>query len=140
MRAHRGQLAFGEGPGEEVFAASFLTRREVVLDEDLVRHAPDLVNIFTHEIYHFVWRRLSNAVRQEWMDLLGAEKTRLHTGLSSRLRFEEFQQKPTDRHWKNYVCEAFTDTAAALGDPTRIVSSQRRKWFANLMKQRKLPV
>lgn len=140
MRAYRGKLDFGPGPGTEVFAASFIPRREIVFDSDLLGHAPDFVNIVAHEIYHFVWRRLPNSERKSWSDLLATEKRTIHTGLSSRLRFEAWREAETPTKWKDYTCEAFCDTAAALTDPNALISPQRRKWFGNLMKKRKLPV
>lgn len=123
-----------------MFAASFIPRREVVLDVDLLRHAPDFVGIVAHEVYHFVWRRLPNAVRAEFADLLRAERRPSHGGVSSQLAFEAWREAVSERRWKHYVCEAFCDTAAALGDARVRISPQRRAWFGNLMKKRKLPV
>ncbi len=140
MRAHRGQLGLGPGPGDEVFAASFLNQRRILLDVTLLDHAPSLVNIFTHEIFHFVWRRLPNAERGAWSELLQNEKTPLHPSLSSRLAFEAHQKRPTPARWKHYVCEAFCDTAAALATPGALLSSQRKQWLTNLSKRRSLPV
>jgi hypothetical protein len=140
LRAHRGQLLYGSGPGEEVVAASFLTRREIIFDADLLAHAPDFVNIVAHEIYHFVWRRLPNSERTGWSDLLAAEKRPSHPGLSSRLRYDNWREAPTPRRWKDYICEAFCDSAAALTHPNATISPHRRKWLSHLMKKRKLPV
>jgi hypothetical protein len=140
LRAYRGKLEFGPGPGEEVFAASFLARREIVFDQTLLNHAPAFINIVAHEIYHFVWRRLPNPDRTAWASLLSREKAPLHTGLSSRLRFEAWRDRKSDRRWKDYVCEAFCDSAAALTDPNSLISPQRRRWLGNLMKRRSLPV
>ena len=140
MRAHRGKLGFGPGPGDEVFAASFLARREIVFDTDLLGHAPDFVNVIAHEIYHFVWRRLPNAERIDWGELLRAEARPRHSGLSSRLRYAAYREGNRERQWKDYVCEAFCDTAAALTAPHPIISSQRKQWFRNLIKKRRLPV
>ncbi len=140
MRAHRGQLVFGEGPGQPLQGASFLAERRIVLDEALLGHAPDLVNIFAHEVYHFVWRRLSNEERKSFADLLAGEKTPLHAGHSSRTRYEAWREKATERRWRDYVCEAFCDTAAGLTNPNTLISAQRRRWFGNLIKKKKLPV
>ncbi len=103
-------------------------------------HAPDFVNIVAHEVYHFVWRRLSNADRASFSELLAGEATPLHTGLSSRTRYEAWRTKSTQLRWKDYVCEAFCDSAAALTDPNAIISAQRKRWFGNLFKKKKLPV
>lgn len=136
MRAHRGKLEFGPGPGTEVFAASFLPRREIVFDTDLLAHAPDFVNIVAHEIYHFVWRRLPNAERKAWTQLLEKEKRPSHTGLSSQLRY----RRGAPQQSKAYICEAFCDTAAALTNPNAKISSQRRRYFSHLYDKRRLPV
>jgi len=136
MRAHRGKLETGDGPGTQVHAASFIPRREIVLDSDLLAHAPDFVNIVTHEIYHFVWSRLPNSERKAWADLLSNEKRPTHTGLSSRIRFKPYGQQQS----KDYICEAFCDTAAALTNPNQKISLQRRRYFSHLYEKRRLPV
>lgn len=140
MRAHRGKLSFGPGPGNEVFAASFLARREIVFDAELLGHAPDFVSIVTHEIYHFVWRRLPNAERSAWGEILRAELRPRHAGLSSRLRYTAYCEGKSARQWKDYVCEAFCDTAAALTSPTAKIPSHRKRWFGDLINKRRLPV
>ncbi|MEO5952008.1 MAG: hypothetical protein ABIQ44_05995, partial [Chloroflexia bacterium] len=99
-------------------------------------HAPDFINIVAHEVYHFVWRRLPNAERKAWADLLAAEKRPIHTGLSSRLRYRPGAIQQT----KDYVCEAFCDTAAALTNPNQKISLQRRRYFSHLYDKRRLPV
>jgi hypothetical protein len=136
MRAHRGKLEFGPGPGDEVFAASFIPRREIVFDTDLLAHAPDFLNIVAHELYHFVWRRLSNAERKAWADLLAKETRPIHAGLSSRLRY----QPDATTQSKDYVCEAFCDTAAAFHSQSAKISSERRRYFSHLTDKRRLPV
>ncbi len=140
MRAHRAKLGFGPGPGDEVSAASFLARREIVFDTDLLGHAPDFVSIVAHEIYHFVWRRLPNGERFAWGELLRGEMRPRHAGLSSRLRYEVYREGKRERQWKDYACEAFCDTAAALTSPNLKISPQRKRWFGDLMKKRRLPV
>jgi len=133
-------LESGPGPGEEVFAASFVARREIVLASELLDHAPALVEIFAHEIYHFAWCRLGNPERAAWADLLRIETKPKHAGLSSRLRYDEFIQQATDRRWKNYICEAFCDTAGAMTLPKANISSQRKRWLESLRERRKLAV
>ena len=140
MRAYRGKLGYGPGPGDEVFAASFLPRREIILDTELLENAPDFIAIMAHELYHFVWRRLPNAQRQAWSELLQLERKPRHAGLSSKLRWERFQGNSSPRKWKDYVCEAFCDTAASLHSPDEKVSSHRREWFRRLMDIKVLPV
>jgi hypothetical protein len=91
-------------------------------------------------LYHFVWRRLPNAERQAWADLLSAEKVPLHPDLSSRLAFEQYRAKPSTANWKHYVCEAFCDSAAALTKPDSLIRANRKQWLASLMKRRALAV
>ncbi len=140
LRAHRGKLEFGPGPGDEVFAASFLTRREIVFDESLLHHAPEFLNIFAHEIYHFVWRKLANADRTAWEALLKNEKRPLHSGLSSRVAFERHRERPSAKKWKHYVCEAFCDSAAAMTTPQGKLSARRRAWLEALCQRRRLEI
>jgi hypothetical protein len=140
LRAHRGKLEFGPGPGDEVFAASFLTRREIVFDEALLQHAPEFLNIFAHELYHFVWRKLANADRVAWEQLLKAEKRPIHAGLSSRVAYERHCDQPNAKKWKHYLCEAFCDSAAALTTPQIKVSPKRRAWLEALSKRRRLAI
>lgn len=140
LRAHRGKLETGPGLGEEVFAASFLTRREIVLDEALLDDAEELLRIFAHEVYHFVWRRLSNAERGEWEAILAAEKRPRHAGLSSELRWKDLGERRAGRVWKNYACEAFCDSAAVVFRGGVNFSPQRRQWLMSLTKKRSLPL
>jgi hypothetical protein len=140
LRAHRGKLEFGPGPGDEVFAASFLTRREIVFDESLLHHAPEFLNIFAHEIYHFVWRKLANEDRISWDALLQMEKRPLHCGLSSRVAFERHRERPSSKKWKHYLCEAFCDSAAALTTPQAKLPPKRRAWLEALWKRRRLAI
>jgi hypothetical protein len=76
--------------------------------------------IVVHEIFHFVWTRLSNAVRKEFADLLLHE---LEHGARGELG-ESASVKKTllagprecykTRLWRDYVSESFCDTAAWL--------------------------
>ncbi len=91
-------------------AASFIRRREIVLEAELLTK-PTLEQILVHEIFHFVWVRLSNATRAGFSALL-AEELRGHArgevGESAAVR------KQVDRNSRDYVCESFCDTAAWL--------------------------
>jgi hypothetical protein len=111
-----------------------------VLDEVLLDHAPNLIAIFTHEVFHFVWRRLPNPERAAWSELLASEIAPRHPGLSSRLRHAEYLARPNARNWRNYICEAFCDSSAALGASNNQISKSRRDWLQSLVRRRKLPV
>jgi hypothetical protein len=120
MRAHRGRLVTGEGPGDEVHAATFVRRRAVVLDSALRGDRGELARILIHEVFHFAWARLANRARADWEALVAAEvraSARGELGWSSHWR--KARLSPADsagrtRRWREYVCESFCDTAAWL--------------------------
>ena len=149
LRAWKGRLHSGEGPGAEVHAASFLRRRELVLDEALRDDGPELARILTHELFHFVWIRLGNRQRQDWEAVLLKElaaRARGELGWSAecrkqRLSGEDWRERK--RRWREYCCESFCDTAAwiygGLGDHDEFTLAERfrarrRAWFAHLPK------
>jgi hypothetical protein len=155
LRASRGKLRSGGSTGTPVHAGSFLNQREIVLEEQLIANAPELVRILVHELFHFVWRRLDNASRAEWAELLDRE---LRTGVCGELGWSAEGRRRTitsqdriahTRRWREYVCESFCDTAAwlfsprvsheecTLPDPAR---AKREAWFRHLMEKRKLPL
>ena len=76
LTAHRGKLLSGDAQsGTPVHAASFIRRREIVLETELLKK-PDLPLILVHEIFHFVWARLGNRKRAEYSALLAEERQR----------------------------------------------------------------
>lgn len=118
LRAYRGRLHSGEGPGEQVHAASFLRKRQLVLDSSLKQDSAELARILTHEIFHFVWWRLGNPLRSEWQALIESE---MDSGAVGELGWSAEVRKQrlllVDRHdrsrlWRDYICESFCDTAA----------------------------
>lgn len=117
LTAHGGQLLSSDakGRGNAVYAASFIRERRIVLDSALLRNNRLLRLIVVHELFHFVWPRLSNRVRGSYAELLAAERdarARGELGESSQWRKTLASQDP--RHAKEYVCESFCDTAAYL--------------------------
>lgn len=78
----------------------------------------DFERILVHELFHFVWVRLSNAIRRDWENLIARElalSTRGELGWSSEWR--KARLTPADRQrrtpaWRRYACESFCDTAA----------------------------
>lgn len=118
LRACRGKLRFGGGPGQPIHAASFLRERRMVLDEDLKSDPGELARIALHEIFHFVWIRLNNAERRRWEQLLAEETAagaRGELGWSAEMRRNALRREDLrrrTRRWREYVCESFCDSAA----------------------------
>ncbi len=123
--------------GIPVHAASFIRRREIILEHELLAN-PALPLIVVHEIFHFVWVRLSNAARAGFTALL-AEEFRCHArgelGESAAVK----KQTAGGTLTRDYVCESFCDTAAWLyaspanhGPTTlgRRWRDRRAAWFA----------
>ena len=149
LRAHRGKLLVGEEErGREVHAASFLRRRRIVLDSDLLKRLAELRRIPTHELFHFAWVRLGNPRRQSFERLLQGEmrgRVRGELGWSAEhLKTALDRGDPADRtrRWRGYVCESFCDTGAWMfssskprhGEFTLSARARRkrREWFENL--------
>jgi hypothetical protein len=137
LTAHRSKLLSAQlKRGTPVHAASFIRRREIVFERELLRKSA-LPVIVVHEIFHFVWARLSNAVRASFTDLLVEEsrgKARGELGESAAVKKAEAAGVPNC----DYVCESFCDTAAwlyapgfkrdaTLGQRWRV---RREAWFA----------
>src|SRR5260370_25410300 len=57
-----------------------LPRRLVLLDPVVLRQRGDFERIMVHEIFHFVWRRLSNPRRLSWEHVIAAELVRCAAG------------------------------------------------------------
>ncbi len=125
-------------------AASFVPRRHIVLDRDLLRRR-DLARILYHEVFHFVWARLGNPlrlsyeamIRREW-----AEGARGELGWSAESRKRSLapaEVRRRSRRWADYACESFCDSAAwlCLGARRRHQEwtlkprfrERRRRWF-----------
>jgi len=120
--------------GTPVHAATFIRRREIILETQLTRK-PSLLRLITvHEIFHFVWARLGNPARRSYTALLKAEaaaRARGELGESSSV-------KKTPACTPDYVCESFCDTAAWLyagvhHSPDFTLAARwrnfRRSWF-----------
>jgi hypothetical protein len=119
--AHRGKLLFREGRGTAVHAASFIRRRLIVLEAELLDSSAELRRILLHELAHFAWVRLGNPARNAWSDLLREEwdlAVKGEMGWSSESRKLDLR-KGHERRWREYVCESFCDTAAWIwaGEP-----------------------
>ncbi len=113
LTAHRGKLLSGvRDRGTPVHAASFIRKREIVLESELLGKAA-LPAITVHEIFHFVWARLGNPKRSEYGAILALER-------ENRARGELGESSAVHKDsgpWRDYVCESFCDTAAWLYAP-----------------------
>jgi hypothetical protein len=140
LRVSRGRIVAGRGT--HVHAATFIRRRHIVLDADLLVDDAELRRILIHELFHFVWVRLANRVRQSFERLLiGQRSVAGELGWSAEYRKEELalpDVRRRTRKWREYCCEAFCDTAAYLyarsrqHDEYTLPLRQRKKrirWF-----------
>ncbi len=143
-RAVRGRLVSAGSTGEEVYAGSYLRKREIVLDRALRSKPGELSRIFVHELFHFIWLRSSNALRRSYERLAEEE---LHCHARGELGWSAESRKarlaPNDirrrtRRWREYVCESFCDSAAWLYSGlrrhreftrARRFRDRRRRWF-----------
>ncbi len=132
-------------------AATHIPRRRILLDAGLLAQRGEFERILVHEIFHFVWVRLSNQTRRSWEGVLAAElagRVRGELGWSSEWRKNKLQNGKLTRGdvrlrtpaWRRYVCESFCDTAAWLCAGLRrhdeftlpaVPRRTRRRWFAD---------
>jgi hypothetical protein len=140
-RAIRVELRKSLGPH---LAATSIPRRVILLDREVLLRRGEFERILIHEIFHFVWVRLSNQSRREWERLLASERSSRslgELGWSAEWRKSKLQSSDArDRSpkWRRYACESFCDSAAwlyaglhshdefTLPDPSR---RARKQWF-----------
>jgi len=140
---HRANLR--DTAGNPAHAATFIRRREIILDPELKKTPRQHRRILLHEYFHFVWVRLGNPHRAAWGALLKSEwqtRARGEAGWSAEWRKKKLS--PSDiagrtRSWREYCCESFCDTAACVyapnGDRSEVTLSRTRlrartSWFA----------
>ena len=148
LRAEKGQLRSGSDRGQEVHAASFIHRREVVLESGLDARPRELARVLVHELFHFVWLRAGNPLRRSYEGLIEAEMTRQawgELGWSAEFRKHALRigdRRRRSRRWREYVCESFCDSAAWLLAGLRAHEEftltlrhrrARREWFRRLL-------
>lgn len=125
-------------------AATHIPRRRILLDSELLARRGEFERILVHEIFHFVWVRLSNQIRRSWEQVLFAElaaRARGELGWSAEWRKDKLTRAdPRLRTpaWRRYVCESFCDTSAWLCAGlrrhdeftlSRARKNARRRWF-----------
>ena len=108
--------------GQPVYAASYLRRREIILDQELEDRPREMARILTHELFHFAWVRLNNQTRRSWEAIVRRERRGRAQGelgwsaesrklaLTDNRRSKAYNPKL----WREYLCESFCDTAAWL--------------------------
>jgi hypothetical protein len=141
LAAWKGKLvANAAGRGTAVYAASFIRKRKIVLDDSLRRDPAQLRFFLIHELFHFGWARLGNSKRDEFARLLKEEMEHGASGdlgESSSLKRRDATPSRALR-WREYVCESFCDTAAWLYSGVelsagrrlgRVWRERRKQWF-----------
>ena len=104
--------------GNPAHAATFIRRREIILDPELKKKPRQHRRILLHEYFHFAWVRLGNPHRAAWEALLKAEwqsRARGEAGWSAEWRKKKLSPRDIaerTRLWREYSCESFCDTAA----------------------------
>jgi hypothetical protein len=147
LTTHRGQLLSGSDQGTAVHAAAFLRRREIILDELLLRTPGRLARIFVHEVFHFAWLHLGNEKRHSYEALLQAEMQRGARGElgwtaeSMKRDLTHSDRTTRSQKWRHYACESFCDTAGwAFGGSPRYAEMTlarqfrkgRMRWFTSI--------
>lgn len=141
----RGQLR--DTAGRPAHAATFIRKREIWLDEELLGDARECLRILSHEMFHFVWARLNREARRSWEELIAAEISR---GARGELGWSAELRKPAGsrdngRVWRDYLCESFCDTAAWYFSPSghrhpeftlaAAERKRRRAWFDEFLRR-----
>ncbi len=100
-------------------AATSIPKRLILLDSQTLRERGEFERILVHEIFHFVWLRLSNQYRWSWEALLQSEFTAQAKGeLGWSAEWRKCKLTSADRErrtpaWRRYACESFCDSAAS---------------------------
>lgn len=137
-------------------ASSSIPRRLILLDSSLLLRRGDFERILVHELFHFVWLRLSNARRRSWEAVLTREfdrGARGELGWSAEWRKNKLRASDAalrNPPWRRYACESFCDSAAWLfaglrrHDEFTLAAGfrrGRRTWFArNLPPSMAMPI
>jgi len=136
-------------------AETSIPRRLIFLDRQVLTRRGDFERILIHELFHFVWVRLSNQTRWDWERVVAAEFGRRSRGeLGWSAEWRKVQLRPRDVRartpkWRRYICESFCDSAAwmyagmsthdeyTLAPANRL---RRKAWIARNLATRALPV
>ena len=125
-------------------AGASIPRRLILLDAAVLARRGEFERILIHELFHFVWVRLSNQKRVAWEQVLTGElraRVKGELGWSAEWR-KEILTRADLRHrtpkWRRYACESFCDSAAWMfaglraHDEFTLAAAprrERRRWF-----------
>ena len=155
LTAYRGKLLSKSPKGDAVYAGSFLRKRKIILDEQMLRTPRVLERIFVHEVFHFVWSKLGSSLRASYERLIlneidnGALGELGWSAESMKLQLAGSDSENRTRRWKDYICESFCDTAGWLFGSARQYSEMtlgraerdaRRRWFREHVVDRPLSI
>lgn len=154
LTAGRSKFYSNRSYGQPVYAATFIRKREIILDAALRDQPKELARILIHELFHFAWVRLASAARQSYEALLIREWDRgargeLGWSAESRKNLLLSRVPSPPQQWRDYVCESFCDTAAWLYSGLRRHPEftlaerhrgRRAKWFQTAFGGREIPI
>jgi hypothetical protein len=136
-------------------AGASIPGRLILLDSAVLARRGEFERILIHELFHFVWVRLSNQERAAWEQVLAGEmRIRVKGELGWSAEWRKQILTPADARlrtpkWRRYACESFCDSAAwmfagvrahdefTLAAPSRRV---RRSWFRKQLLTRSVAV
>jgi hypothetical protein len=134
-------------------AGASIPRRLILLDAAVLARRGEFERILIHELFHFVWVRLSNQKRLAWEQVLAGEwrkRAKGELGWSAEWRKEiltHADARLRTPKWRRYVCESFCDSAAwmfaglrAHDEFTLAAGSRRlrRRWFTEQFSEGRL--
>jgi hypothetical protein len=136
-------------------AATSIPRRVIFLDAEVLDRAGEFERILVHELFHFVWVRLSNQTRRGWEAVLVSEladRAGGELGWSAEWRKRKLRRADIcgrSPAWRRYACESFCDTSAwlysglrrhdefTLSGPMRQL---RKRWFQGCVGRGPIPL
>jgi len=155
LTAWKGELLSRSHKGDAVYAGSFLRKRRIVLEEQMLKTPRILERIFVHEVFHFVWSRLGRELRDAYEKLILGEfhrEVRGELGWSAesmKLKLSSADRRARNRRWKDYLCESFCDTAGWMFGTAnrysemtldRVSRDERRRWMREYIETRSLSI
>jgi len=154
LSAGRSKFYSNRSYGQPVYAATFIRKREIVLDAALKEEPDELARILIHELFHFAWVRLPVTIRRSYEALVIDEWNRHAQGelgwsAESRKRNLSRLAQAAPQQWRDYVCESFCDSAAWLYSGltqhpeftlAKRYRGKRAKWFRTTFGEREIPI